>query len=78
MRCVLCVAVLAIALFAAADAGASHGDLSLGPRLDAGGPQGGATREAPAFPTRRSIRAARRYVRRRAVSSFAARRAPQS
>ena len=71
IRCVLCVAVLAIALFAAADAGAAHGNLSRGPQLGSGGTQGGATREAPAFPTRRSIRAARRYVRRRAVSSFA-------
>ena len=71
VRCALCVALMLLAWAAVAEAGAFHGTRSPGLRPDSRGSQAAGAPEAPAFPPRRRIRAARRYVRRRALSSFA-------
>lgn len=69
VRCALCVALILLAWPAVAEADASHRARPPGLRPDSRGSQ--AAVEAPAFPPRRRIRAARSYVRRRALSSFA-------
>ena len=71
VRCALCVALLLLAWPAVAEAGASHRARPPGLRPDSRGSQAAVGLEAPAFPPRRRIRAARSYVRRRALSSFA-------
>jgi hypothetical protein len=64
------LALVLVALSASAEAGASSGSRSIGPRTDASGAQHEVPKPA-AFPPRRRIAAARRYVRGRALSSFA-------
>jgi D-alanyl-D-alanine dipeptidase len=74
IRCAISVAAMVLALAVATQAGASYGSRSLG-QIDVGGAQIGAAQvhaaKAPAFPPRRRIRSARRYVRGRALSSLA-------
>jgi zinc D-Ala-D-Ala dipeptidase len=71
VRCAVCVALMLLAGSAVADAGAASGARSRGLRPDSRGSQAAVALEAPAFPARRRIRAARSYVRRRALSAFA-------
>ena len=71
VRCAVCVALMLLAGSAVADAGAASGARSRGLRPDSRGSQAVVALEAPAFPARRRIRAARSYVRRRALSAFA-------
>jgi hypothetical protein len=71
VRCALCVALMLLAWSAVAEAGAYVGTRSPGLRPDMRASHTAAALEAPSFPPRRRIRAARRYVRRRALSSFA-------
>jgi D-alanyl-D-alanine dipeptidase len=61
IRCAPCLAAMLVALFAAGEAGASHGTVSA---------RAGQAAKAPAFPSRPQIRAARSYVRGRAGTSF--------
>jgi len=60
-----------LAWSAVAEAGAHAGARSPGLGSDSRGSQAAVAPEAPAFPPRCRIRAARSYVRRRALSSFA-------
>jgi D-alanyl-D-alanine dipeptidase len=71
VRCALCVALMLLAWSAVPEAGASNGARSPGLRPASRGSQVADALEAPAFPPRRRVRAARSYVRRRALSSFA-------
>ena len=71
VRCALCVALMLLAWSAVAEAGASNGVRSPGLRPDNRRSQAAVAPETPAFPPRRRIRAARTYLRRRALSSFA-------
>jgi hypothetical protein len=69
-RRALCLAMVLVSLAPSAEAGASSGTRSIGPRGDPSGAQHGDSK-LPTFPSRRRIAAARRYVRGRALSSFA-------
>jgi hypothetical protein len=70
IRRALCLAVLLVGLSGSAEVGASFGTPSTSPRVDHFGARYEVSKPR-AFPPRRRIAAARRYVRGRALSSFA-------